>query len=113
MEETVNIDGRFLILMIVIILVLFAFINLTASVWLENQDHRKARAWDDEKCNQNFMDWLARKVAANPLFKTAMIAVLIPIVAIYMWIRYPHKIIKRMYNDFADQVNNAIDSLRR
>lgn len=111
--ETINIDGRFLILLIVIILVLIAFINLTASIWLENQDHRKARAWDDEKCNQNFLDWLAIKVAANPLLKKVTVAVLIPVVALWMWIRYPHKIIKRLVNEFADQVNNAIDSLRR
>lgn len=113
MEETVNIDGRFLILMIVIILVLLAFINLTASIWLENQDHRKARAWDNEKCNQNFIDWLAVRVAANPFFKKVMVSFLIPVVAVWMLIRYPHKVIKRMINEFVDQVNNAMDSLRR
>lgn len=110
--ETINIDGRFLILMFVLLLAFIALINLTASVWLENQDHRKARAWDDEKCNQNFMDWLARKVAANLFFKRVMIICLVPFVVFWILFRYPNLFFKKAYDHFEKQVNSALDYLR-
>ena len=110
--ETINIDGRFLILVFVLLLAFIALINLTASVWLENQDHRKARAWDDDKCNQNFMDWLALKVASNLFFKKVMVTCLIPFVVLFVFIRYPHLMLKRAYYHFEKQVNSALDYLR-
>jgi len=111
--ETINIDGRFLILFVAVILALVALMNFAASVWLENQDHRRARGWDNDKCNKNFLDWLALKVAANPFFKRVMIGFLIPVVVLYVFIRYPHLMFKRAYENFEKQVNSALDFLRR
>ncbi len=110
--ETINIDGRFLILAIIFLMVFIAFINLTASIWIENQDHRKARAWDDEKCNQNFMDWLAIKVASNPFFKRIMILCLVPFVVCWILLRYPNLFFKKAYDHFEKQVNSALNYLR-
>ena len=101
-----------MILLIAIILAFIAFINFTASVWLENQDHRKARAWDDKKCNQNFMDWLALKVTANPFFKKVMISFLIPLVVLWILFRHPNLLIRRAYENFEKQINSALDYLR-
>jgi hypothetical protein len=108
-----NIDGRFIILIIALALLMLAIVKQTLNVWLENQDHRKARAWDNDKCNQNFMDWLALKVASNLFFKKVMVAGLIPFVVLFLFIRYPHLVLKRAYYHFEKQVNIALDSLRR
>lgn len=111
--ETINIDGRFLILAVALLLAFVAVINLTANIWLENQDHRRARGWDNEKCQQNFLDWLALKIVSNIFFNKVMVAILIPFVVLWMLIRHPNLFIKRAYDHFEKQVNSALDFLRR
>lgn len=111
--ETINIDGRFLIMITAIALLLFAIITQTLNIWLENKDHRRARGWDNEKCKQNFLDWLALKVAANPFFKKVIISFLIPFIVVWLLFRYPNLFFKKAYYHFEKQINSALDYLRR
>lgn len=109
--DSTTIDGRFLVLLIAVILLMFAIIIQTLNIWLENQDHRRARAWDKGRCNKNFIDWFANKAAANQFFLNTIILFSIPMVAIWMWIRYPNLCWKKVKDHFYKQINSALEYL--
>lgn len=111
--DKITIDGRFLILIVVLIVSFFLFIVQTMNIWLENQNHRKARAWDNSKCRTSFIDFLAEKISSHQFFIRSLIIVSIPFVLLWLLVRYPHLFIRKAVNNFHKQINSALDYLRK
>ncbi len=111
--DKITIDGRALVLFMVLVISFLIFLVQTLNVWLENQDHRKARAWDNDKCRANFIDWFAGRVEANPFFVKALIIGSLPVVIIWALAKHPVLFIRKAQKHFNQQVNSITDYLRK
>jgi hypothetical protein len=92
-------------------LICFALLKTTLNIWLENIDHRKARAWGNEKCKRNFIDWLAHNVAEDTLFRKVVIFSLVPFVAIYMLKKYPQQCFLNIKQQFVKYIIAAKENI--
>ena len=111
--DSITIDGRFLILFVAIIILFIAFIIETLNIWLENQDHRKARAWDDQRARPSFIDWLIKLASANKTFQRTLIICSVPFIVFLMVVRHPVLIIKKAAIYFEKEFNSLFEFIKR
>jgi len=104
----ITVDGRLFFLLVFVIFIIGAFAVTTLNIWLENIDHRQKRGITDPlKCNRNFIDYLALKIIGHSSIQKFIVLLSLPLVALYMWIRYPAECIKRTVEHFTRQIKSA------
>jgi len=103
----IKIDGRILVLLISLVFIGSTLIIKTLNIWLKNFEYRKRLGIEEEKKPENFLSWFAFKIIDMPAFRAILISFSIPLVALFLWIKYPGACLIVIKEHFAKQYKSA------